>query len=57
MRRVLVFYERLGEAERRRPERVFVGIRVPGISWLGMSMIMSPGSGMAGFRSAGICPS
>jgi len=27
MRRVLVFYEWLGEVERRRPERVFVRIR------------------------------
>ena len=26
MRRVLVFYERLGEVEHRRPEGVFVGI-------------------------------
>jgi hypothetical protein len=54
VRRVLAFSEWLGEAERRRPERVFVGIRGPGISWLGRPMTTGPGSGMAGFRSADI---
>jgi len=45
--RVEVMVEELGEVERRRPERVFVGIGGPGISWLGRPMIMSPGSGTA----------